>query len=186
MTRDDLRGRQRSKTGDDGHPKEVCRSGSYALATEAKNMNKRQALLLALLAADDEGTVSGRTRLQKLVFLAQEEFSDDLNASEYEFYPYHYGPFSKDLLNDIEALEQAGLVSERNIDLQRGEKYIYELEDDGRDELRQFLSTLSPSDRQEIEERAELVETNFNDISVSRLLEYVYNQYESYAEESVL
>lgn len=149
-------------------------------------MDKRQALLLALLNADDEGTISGRTRLQKLVFLAQEEFSDALDLSEYEFYPYHYGPFSKELLNDIEALERAGLVSERNVDLSRGEKYIYELEDDGKDELRQFLSTLPRSERQDIEERAKLVETNFNDISVSRLLEYVYNQYESYAEESVL
>jgi len=148
-------------------------------------MDKKQALLLSLLAADEDGTISGRTRLQKLLFLAQEDFSEPLDTG-YEFYAYDYGPFSKELLDDIESLERDGLVSERNIDLGHGEKYIYEIEPDGQAALERFLEGLTEPERAEIIDRAELVESNFNGIALSRLLEFVYNQYESYTEESVL
>lgn len=146
-------------------------------------MNDKRALVLSLLDADEDGRISGRTRLQKLVFLAQKEFDDPL-GSEFEFYPYHYGPFSKELLDIVEDLEEKGYISEKQVDLPRGEKYIYDLEEDGEQALEDYIDD-NPGSK-DIEERAERVESHFNNISVSRLLEYVYNQYESYTEKSVL
>lgn len=55
--------------------------------------------------------ITGRTRLMKMVFLFKEEilpeFKKDVSFDEInipEYFPWNYGPFSKDLLNDLEFL----------------------------------------------------------------------------------
>lgn len=72
-------------------------------------------LLLILLKTPYNGKANspiiGRTRLTKMVFLFKKEllvdFQKDNNIQEVsmpEFFAWNYGPFSKDLMNDLEFL----------------------------------------------------------------------------------
>src|SRR5260370_32749696 len=75
-------------------------------------------LILMLLAAPT-GTRSvrqrldGITRLEKLLFLADQETSIPSEVTDpFEFEPYDFGPYSKAIYEAVELLEQAGLVQE--------------------------------------------------------------------------
>jgi len=85
-----------------------------------KIKGKRLLLLLMYSPTDKKETnipISGRTRLMKMAFLFKEEMADNFrkirNIDEFElpeFYAWNYGPFSRDLLNDLEFLINNGLV----------------------------------------------------------------------------
>src|SRR5260370_18448189 len=75
-------------------------------------------LILMLLAAAS-GTKSvrqgldGITRLEKLLFLADQETTIPSEVTDpFEFEPYDFGPYSKAIYEAVELLEQAGLVQE--------------------------------------------------------------------------
>jgi hypothetical protein len=84
-------------------------------------VDNRKDLVLLLLAARGEEAeaepVVGVTRLQKYLFLLQEEHRWDEKfgiAEPYRFEAYDYGPFDAQLYADLEMLENAGLIqSER-------------------------------------------------------------------------
>jgi uncharacterized protein YwgA len=76
----------------------------------------RRDLLLLLLGTPIPGTVDnagvgGITRLQKFLFLLERE--EDLRPSRegFEFTPYKAGPYSARLYDDLEFLENLGLIS---------------------------------------------------------------------------
>jgi uncharacterized protein YwgA len=148
-------------------------------------MDPKKAFLMSLLDSDDDGTIRGRTRLQKLAFLAQKEFPEPMEEG-YSFKPYEYGPFSANILHDLDDLQDEDLVIETKQPLPGGERYDYELTDEGKEELREYLSDLNEEEWEDIRERAELVVNIFNDVSMKRLLEYVYSNYEEYTTKSVL
>ena len=56
------------------------------------------------------GTLKGRTRLQKLVFLAQKKANDQI---DYEFTSGWYGPVSYRLMELIQSMSGMGLIKER-------------------------------------------------------------------------
>lgn len=60
-----------------------------------------------LLILKKMGSVPGRTRFQKLVFLLQRKVNTGL---QYNFIPYHYGPYSQELQIDINVLEAGGYI----------------------------------------------------------------------------
>ena len=68
-------------------------------------------LLYSPNAADSHTeAVCGRTRLQKVVYLLQQEGSIAPEGVMFSFTPYKYGPFSKDLAVAIDFLESKGWV----------------------------------------------------------------------------
>lgn len=145
-------------------------------------MIDRQLLPLALLYANNQQEIQGRTRLQKMVFLIQEEF-DESPPSEYSYVPYDYGPFAKKLYYDLDFLEDRGFIEESKTMMDDGKvKYRYSLTAKGQEHF----------DRQKSEKRdqvlrlAESVKTDFNELSLLKLLDYVYTKYPDYAENSVL
>lgn len=76
-------------------------------------------LVLLMLAAPTRvaaaaGRINGITRLEKLLYLAdrETEVSAAVQAEELVFKPYDYGPFSKEVYEAAELLEQAELVRE--------------------------------------------------------------------------
>ena len=87
-------------------------------------IDDRKDILLLLLfspgATDKKNEpISGRTRLMKLLFLAEKEllptiasFRAIAQERRHNFVPYLYGPFSKDVFNDIQFLENARLINE--------------------------------------------------------------------------
>ena len=72
-------------------------------------MYRRQAVLLGLIEAF--GGELGRTDCQKLLFLLAQHESD---TRCYDFFPYHYGPFSHIVMQDKRRLTALGYLSDED------------------------------------------------------------------------
>lgn len=147
----------------------------------------RKMIPLALLYAGDGETIEGRTRMQKLVFLMQQyldERDEDLFTSEeYEFIAYDYGPFSKELYDDLDSLSEQGHIVDSEEELRDGkEKYDYEIQPTGVDVIE---NRKDKEGIQEILQLAEDLKGQYNDVLLSELIDYVYSQYPEYAENSI-
>jgi len=74
----------------------------------------KQALLLLLLGTDDSGPtptgIGGMTRLQKLLFLLWKEAGIEEVDRGFEFRAYKAGPYSRKLYDELELLENLGLI----------------------------------------------------------------------------
>lgn len=150
-----------------------------------RDMRSPKLLPLALLALNEEEQIEGITRFQKLVFMAQNEIPD-LQTGEYTFKSYSYGPFSKELYDDIDKLVTNGYI-ERTVE-QTGngnEKHIYSLTKKGREYIRQILETESGSEDLEVESLRQLKD-EYNDMPILQLIRLVYNKHPEYAEDSKL
>lgn len=148
----------------------------------------RKLLPLALISANDGDPIEGRTRLQKMVFLMQKELEkrDQSGAVglDYNFIPYDYGPFSKELYDDLDAMIDQEFVEDTEEPLQSGKvKYIYEIEDGGEDLVDSEAETSEDVDA--IIQLAQEIKEDYNDMLLSELIEYVYSEYPEYAEKSV-
>lgn len=79
-----------------------------------EQISRRELLLLLLGTASQEGGISegfgGITRLQKFIFLLQEEQDIQPTENGFEFRAYKAGPYSSKLYDDLEFLENLGLV----------------------------------------------------------------------------
>lgn len=69
-------------------------------------------ILLALLGVDDDKRgVSGITRFQKLLYLiAKEDAAKNIPKETFDFVPYKMGPYSSKLYDDLEMMENLGLI----------------------------------------------------------------------------
>lgn len=140
-------------------------------------------LPLALLYADGRREIRGATRLQKLAFLAQQEY----DVSElHEFQPDKYGPFSPTLAQAVKTLEQKGMVEKREQQVPGGnEMLVYSLTEEGVSLMKTLLherdedveSTLDPVQELKSEKAS---------LSLDRLLRYVYKKYPEMTTESEL
>jgi uncharacterized protein YwgA len=158
-------------------------------------------LVLLLLAAPSRlstarDKIHGVTRLEKLLFLAQKE-TDIAGKVEdaFRFQPYHYGPYSKEIYEAVELLEEAGLLSEervyegRPIDEMEGAA-AGELELEGTE--RRFLLTsdgkavaqLLGDRHKEVWSALEQIKKRYAGMPLRRLIRYVYGSYPDYAEAS--
>jgi uncharacterized protein YwgA len=138
--------------------------------------------------ANDGEPIEGRTRLQKMVFLMQQELEQRGQSgavgTEYDFIPYDYGPFSKELYDDLDAMIDQEFVDDTEEPLRSGKvKYIYEIEDDGEDLVDSEKETWEDADA--IMQLAQEIKEDYNDMLLSELIEYVYSEYPDYAERSV-
>lgn len=148
-------------------------------------MTDRKILPLALMRANDEEPVEGRTRLQKMIFLTQKQLEDpDCFNEGYDYFPYDYGPFSKELYEDIDNLVEEGVIEEREETEEDGKKkYYYELTSEGKDTLEEKLQE-EGSDS--ILDKIDEIKSQYNKMDLSELLDKIYAKYPDFAEESVL
>lgn len=125
---------------------------------------------LSILAANG-GRISGKTKFQKLVFLAeQEEGMTDF----YEFEKHNYGPYSFDLTDDLNVLKRLNLieVTVRRFSADgpfQGKAYRYSLTDEGKEVLEQVEESIKNS--------AEQVTEKWGSKSLDPILTYVYDEY---------
>jgi uncharacterized protein YwgA len=160
-------------------------------------------LVLLLLKAHGsrpgtEGQINGITRLEKLLFLAtQEEAIDEAVEDPFEFKPYHYGPYSKAIYEAVELLEELGLlVDDRYLDEERldeAEELALAVADEQGVERRftltpegQKVADLLATRRPEVLEKLSAIKTRYGNLSLRRLIRYVYSKYPTYAEQSVI
>lgn len=74
----------------------------------------REDVILLLLEANErllgKDSISGITRLEKLLFLLEEQTDFEGIAEFYHFEPHNFGPFSKEVYEAVEFLEGCGLI----------------------------------------------------------------------------
>jgi uncharacterized protein YwgA len=121
--------------------------------------------LLALL--DAAGKIKGSTRLQKEIFLAQNEANVRFG---YNFEILHYGPYSSQIFSDIEKLEKQNLVK-REVSLltmpdgAEVKRVDYELTREGK-----RLAASLDINCSKLKE----ITSKYNDMPLWKLLKYVY------------
>jgi uncharacterized protein YwgA len=102
-----------------------------------KKIDRKGFILLLLYVKGRETKqpepIRGRTRLAKLLFLLKEEQwgasgLGNLVIDYYEFHPDNYGPFDREIFNDIEFLRSVGLIDVTNIQQLPGEEVSEYLE----------------------------------------------------------
>lgn len=149
-------------------------------------MNRRHILPLLLLKANDQEPIEGRTRLQKLMFLLQQQLNEEGGDLpwEYTFEAYDYGPFAKALYHDIDYLRRSGLLAEqeRHIDTDV-KQYDYKLTQEGSDLVEEAREAIG---LEELLREAETIKQEFNDMRLDELIDYVYSEYPEFAKNSVL
>jgi type I restriction enzyme S subunit len=139
-------------------------------------------VILALLA--EKAKRAGRaaatvliTALMKYVFLFQMEGNGG-RRHLYHFVPYHYGPFSKEVYADLEALEQEGLVRvEKDPEEEKTEITLADAA-----KIEERLAMLPDDIKQDV---AVIIET-YGDLDHATLLSTVYEKYPAYARKSQL
>jgi uncharacterized protein YwgA len=149
-------------------------------------MEAKKVLPLSLLYEADRNRIHGRTRLQKLVFLAQKRMERE-GVQPYEYIAYDYGPFSKELLDALEKYERKALIKIEVTQTYDGtDKYIYSLTPKG---VKKFKANLDEGPDSEVLETIRQVSSevirHFNKMPISELIEYVYDNYPGYAKNSI-
>ncbi len=167
-------------------------------------LNRGQ-LLLMLLAAkgyrgEDAEAIQGTTRLQKLLFLVEREAS--LKAKEgtdFKFEAWKYGPVSKELYDDLEKLENLGLLESEPVsapsspeideyglsfdDLmgdeesqarENSEEKTYRLSEKGIEWVRKNLTDKS---RAQAFDKIRRIKEKYGALSLQDLLHYVYTKF---------
>lgn len=93
--------------------------------------NRKQTIwdYVATLKLFDEvnkvGTMDGNLKLQKLTFIAElEGLEKGIASSHFRFFRYNYGPFSKDLVGDVQQLTNLGFCSASMKLTKRGQFFL--------------------------------------------------------------
>ena len=189
-----------------------------------KSCGGKDLLLLFLYApgATDQKNepIYGRTKLTKMVFLFEKElkkdFFNNVDASIFEFTPYLFGPYSRQLLADLDFLVTMGFVEKSDTSIpianaEKAEDSLTEREDiwediwgeiekksDERIDAFEQKYTLTEKGIRYVETRLwnSLGEyqvstlcrfkTQISRITLDDLLRYVYNKYLEYTENSTI
>jgi len=137
---------------------------------------KRHAILIAILSG--LGEVRSRTRLEKLVFLLQEELGFDFIAS-YSFSPNKIGPYSAEVVLDAKELGAMDIIEEEEVihptyyaDGRDFVQYIYHISPQAEEMAHSIYDAMDSDSRAKI---AAL--KKYNDMPLKDLLEYVHNKW---------
>lgn len=124
---------------------------------------------------ENGGEVKGKTKFQKLTFLAEEEKSLD---KHYEFQKYNHGPYSFDLADNIDTLINLNLIKEEtrrfignDFD---GKRHEFSLTQKGEE----LVSKFEDSEKfQEIRDGCRESTEEWGESSLQDILDYVYDKY---------
>jgi type I restriction enzyme S subunit len=115
------------------------------------------------------------TALMKYVFLFQME--GVAKRRLYQFIPYHYGPFAKELYTDLETLQEQGLIAVDDSDEDKTRISLFNSE-----VVEAELAEL-PAD---LQADIEAIIDSYGDLDLTSLLATVYEKYPAYAKKSKL
>lgn len=71
---------------------------------------QRDELILAAMAPGG-GYRYSPVQMQKLLFLIDRQIPERVGGPYFRFEPYHYGPFDRDVYNELDLLAERGLVA---------------------------------------------------------------------------
>lgn len=137
-----------------------------------------------LVVLVNELTVRGRLRLQKYGFIAAHLCRDDLLDLDFyhDWEPYHYGPYSRDLAEDVRFCVDANILDEAQQTTPDGHTiYVYALKPEGRKILRTLVRDNGSVIKELYDKLARLNKRNLQD-----LLRDAYNAYPKYTTNSLI
>ncbi|PJC49850.1 MAG: hypothetical protein CO032_07975 [Nitrosopumilales archaeon CG_4_9_14_0_2_um_filter_34_16] len=134
-------------------------------------------MILTLDAIHESGdTLSSKTRFQKIMFLAQEEFDGQF---DFQFEAAQYGPLSAKLNHALQRAKKLGLLTEYIEQAPSGhDQYSYSLTDEGMEllEFGKSSNQLTESDKTSLKKSL----SEYGDLSLGKLLDYVHEKYPKY------
>lgn len=143
-----------------------------------------------MVHANGEEPVRGRTRLQKMMFLLWKRMEGQgvNGCAELGFVPHHYGPYSRQLQDDIEGLIAEEMIEEEIEEGQAGQyMYKYRATESG---ARVATALLKEPRYGEYGFGGETygaicsIKSRVNGMGIRELLEEVYAQHPEYAQYS--
>jgi uncharacterized protein YwgA len=139
----------------------------------------RQDWLLLAIAVDADGL--DPIRVQKAMFLFAQEAGVSA-AERYSFVAYNYGPMSRGVYRDVEALVRRGLLERRPVEGQRWSSL--QATDAGHARARERLEATMAREPAAAARLREIVRT-VQALDFAGLLDIVYARYPEYAKRSV-
>lgn len=103
--------------------------------------------------------------------------------NRYRFKAYDYGPFSKELYDDLDILVEEEIIEEDEEDFDEDKvRYEYRIK---QDDLEFLEKHFAPDEVRQIIQKAEEIKSRFNRMPLPKVIDKVYSQYPKYAENSV-
>lgn len=135
----------------------------------SKGLSREDVVLAALSPAG--GAPHTPVQVQKLLFLIDRNLSSILGGPKFDFQPYHYGPFDKEVYATLEELAQAGVVEITRG--RRGDWPEYRLTPEGQARALKVVARLDERARSYIERVSFFVRR----LSFSELVASIYKAY---------
>lgn len=174
--------------------------------------------LLLLLYLNDKQPIKGSVRLMKMMFLFNEQITPILKKKGLEsekmpdFFAYNYGPFSKDLYDQIELFSGIGFINVKDLSVAVADEmsgmdniiekefidecyededeyksennfWEYRITDKGSGFIEQELIKNISSEQMDILKQ---FKRKITEIPIKQLLYYVYTKYPKYTENSLI
>jgi len=184
-----------------------------------KNFTGKHILLLLLylpgITKEKNEPIKGRTRIMKMIFLFDKEIrnnfekdSDVENIQLPDFLPWKYGPFSKDIYDDIEFFINNAFIIYKTLNeemsLAEIDEYENWMEDYSLEDKSELILNILNEERFSLSDKGvkfvegeiynrisanqEEILTNFkarlNEATLSAILRYVYKKYPEFSKES--
>lgn len=138
-------------------------------------MDRREVVLAALAAG--AGEPHDPVEVQKMFFLIDEKIPDEVDGPHFNFQPYNYGPFDRDVYVELEAAARDGLVRM----IPRGTWSEYELTEEGQEAGREALEQLSDRGAKYLRAVSDFVRS----LSFDELVSVIYKAFPEMRENSV-
>lgn len=139
-------------------------------------VSMKELLIVLNFLKNSNNTVYGKTRFQKLVFLAQKEFHGDY---DFNFEAAQFGPLSSKLNHAITRSKKLGLLEETIERAPNGhDQYRYSITDEGLDLVKYGINSkiITTATDASIHKSID----KYSKLRLSQLLDYVHVEYKSY------
>jgi uncharacterized protein YwgA len=146
---------------------------------EALDLEYEKLVTPLLLVDASGGAVYGRTRIQKMMFLAQQE--SEFKGDEFEYFAWDYGPYSKELQQYLDVLVDLSFLRETAEKAKEGYAvYKYEITKAGRTFVQEQNSTSTQNKRKALVALSQA----WNRVSLEELIRHVYAAHPDFAVKS--
>lgn len=141
----------------------------FMIATTVTLMNQEKFALIALAAGGK--APHSPVQIQKLLFLLERKAGKIFDGPQFNFRPYAYGPFDKDVYLVLDRLSERGLVEISCLPLEKGRQY--KLTAEGQIEGSKMLERLPSQYRKFVVTLSNFVRS----LTFSQLVSAIYREY---------
>ncbi len=143
-------------------------------------LTDRQKIVIAAMAAVPAASFES-VHVQKLFFLIDERLADKIGGRQFNFQPYHFGPFDKSVYEELAVLDKKGLVEIGHIMIRGRPHRSYSLSVDGQREGRENLENFNENVRDYLTK----LSTWVRDLSFAQLVGSIYRAFPEMRKNSI-